>query len=262
MYFTVKAVLRSLLLPPASPLILALIGVLLLRRHRRWAIASMTLSVVSLWLFSTALIADALSQIAERYPALDLSQPTNAQAIVIIGGGGVRRFAPEYQGPAPEYVLLDRLSYGAFVARRTGLPILVSGAPDEALAMRTSLARDFGMPVRWVEGESRDTYQNAHFTAGILLGTGIKRIILVTMSTHMFRAAQEFRSVGFEVTPAPCGVWTPRERGALRFIPSPGALSRSNAALYELLGEPARRLQAALAIRERFDTKAAQTGKE
>jgi uncharacterized SAM-binding protein YcdF (DUF218 family) len=262
MYFTVKAVLRSLLLPPASSLILALIGALLLRRHRRWAIALMILSAVSLWLFSTAFIADALSRLAERYPALDLSQPTDAQAIVIIGGGGIRNFAPEYGGPAPEYVLLDRLSYGAFVARRTGLPILVSGAPDEAIVMQTSLARDFGMTVRWIEGESRDTYENARFSARILQGIGIKRIILVTMSTHMFRAAQEFHGAGFEVTPAPSGVWTLREPGAMRFIPSPAALMRSNAAVYELLGEPARRLQAALAVREWFETKAAEKGKK
>jgi uncharacterized SAM-binding protein YcdF (DUF218 family) len=262
MYFAVKAVLRSFLLPPASPLILALIGALLLRRHRRWAIALMILSAVSLWLFSTAFIADALSRLAERYPALDLSRPTDAQAIVIIGGGGFRTFAPEYGGPAAEYVLLDRLTYGAFVARRTGLPVLVSGAPEETFAMQTSLARDFGVAVRWTEGESRDTYENARFSARILQGAGVKRIILVTMSTHMFRAAQEFRSAGFQVTPAPSGVWTLRESGVLRFIPSPGALMRSNAAVYELLGEPARRLQEALAIRERFDTKAAGMSKE
>jgi uncharacterized SAM-binding protein YcdF (DUF218 family) len=262
MYFTVKAVLRSLLLPPASPLILALFGALLLRRHRRWAIGLMMLSAVSLWLFSTAFIADTLSRLAERYPALDLSQPTDAQAIVIIGGGGIRTFAPEYEGPAPEYVLLDRLTYGAFVARRTGLPILVSGAPDETFVMKTSLARDFGITVRWVEGESRDTYENARFCAPILQAAGIKRIILITMSTHMFRAAQEFQSAGFEVTAAPSGVWTLREGGVLRFIPSPGALTRSNSALYELLGEPARRFQAALGVRERLDTKAAGKNKE
>jgi hypothetical protein len=32
---------------------------------------------------------------------------------------------------------------------------------------------------------------------------------------------------------------------------------RSSAAVYELIGEPARRVQAALGVRERFDKKAA-----
>ena len=35
--------------------------------------------------------------------------------------------APEYGGPAAGPGLLERLSYGAYVARRTGLPVLVSG---------------------------------------------------------------------------------------------------------------------------------------
>jgi uncharacterized SAM-binding protein YcdF (DUF218 family) len=256
MYFTIKAVLRSLMLPPASLVLLALLGLLVLRRYRRLGVVLLATSGVALWLFSTPFVADALSRLAERYPAWDVTAPSDAQAIVIIGGGGVRKFAPEYQGSAPEYVLLDRLSYGAFIARRTKLPILVSGAPNEAFVMQESLVRDFDVPVRWVEAESRDTYENAHFTAHVLQPQGITRILLVTMSTHMYRATQEFRNAGFEVTPAPSGVWTLRERGPMLWLPGPGALARSNAAIYELLGEPIRRLQQALGVREKFDAKA------
>jgi uncharacterized SAM-binding protein YcdF (DUF218 family) len=257
MYFTIKTILRSLLLPPASPLILGLIGLLLLRRYRRWGIALVIFSEVSIFLFSTPFLADALTHLTEHYPALDISQPTNAQAVVIIGGGGQRKLAPEYGGPAPDYILLDRLSYGAFVARHTGLPVLVSGAADETLAMRTSLERDFGIKVRWVEGESRDTFQNARLTAHILQPEGITRILLVTMSSHMYRATEEFRGAGFEVTPAPSEVWSYRDLGMWRFIPNAASLLHSEFAVYELLGEQARRIQAALRIRERLDAKAA-----
>jgi uncharacterized SAM-binding protein YcdF (DUF218 family) len=257
MYFVLKSVVRSLLLPPAAPLILAAIGALMIWRHRRLGGVVLTVGLVSLWLFATPIVADAVSRLAEHYPALDLSKPTNAQAIVILGGGGVREFAPEYRGPSAEYVLLERLSYGAFVARRTGLPILVSGGLHEAIAMQTSLLRDFGTSTRWTENQSRDTYENARFAARILSAEGIKRIILVTGSAHLWRAAHEFQSVGLDVVPAPTGVWAPRETGALRFVPDAAALVRSNAAVYELIGEPARRVQAALGVRERFDKKAA-----
>ena len=81
MYFTLKAVLRSLLLPPASPLILALFGMLLLRRWRRLGFALILVAGLSIWLFSTPLIADTLSRLAERSPVLDLSRPIDAQAI-------------------------------------------------------------------------------------------------------------------------------------------------------------------------------------
>jgi uncharacterized SAM-binding protein YcdF (DUF218 family) len=256
MYFVLKALVRSLLLPPASPLILAILGTLLLRRWTRVGAVLLALGLGSLWLFATPVVADALERLVEHYPALDLDKPTQAQAIVILGGGGQRNYAPEYRDSAPEYVLLERLSYGAFVARRTGLPILVTGAPREALAMQTSLSRDFGVPARWVENQSRDTFENARFTAQMLKAQGIGRIILITSSTHLWRATHEFEDAGFQVVPAPQGVSAPRDMQALRFIPGAGGLERSNAAVYELIGEPMRRLQQALGVRERFDKKA------
>jgi len=188
---------------------------------------------------------------------MDLSKSTNVQDIVILGGGEDLNIAPEYLGPEADLGLLERLTYGAYVARQTGLPILVSGAPSEAIAMRTSLARDFGVATRWVDNQSRDTYENARFSARMLNPEGITRIILVTSSTHLFRAAHEYQSAGFDVVPAPVGVWAPREIGVFRLVPGPAALMRSNLAVYELIGEPVRRLQAVLGLRERFDKKAA-----
>ena len=260
MYFVLKALVRSLLLPPASPFIVAILGALLLRRWRWVGGVLLALGLGSLWLFATPVVADALQRLAEHYPALDLDKPTRAQAIVILGGGGARDYAPEYRGPTPEYVLLERLSYGAFVARHTGLPILVTGAPREAVTMQTSLVRDFGVPVRWVENQSRDTFENARYTAQMLKPEGIGRIILITSSTHLWRAVHEYEDAGFEVVPAPQGVWAPRDMPALRFIPGAGGLERSNAAVYELIGEPMRRLQQALGVRERFDKKAVGAG--
>ncbi len=253
MYFVLKAALRTLLLPPSSPLILATLGALLLRRRRRLGAVLLTVGLVSMWLFATPIVAEAVWRLAEHYPALDLSKPTNAQAIVIIGGGGQRIFAPEYAGPAADDMLLERLSYGAFIARRTGLPILVSGAPTESFVMSTSLSRDFGVNPRWVESRSADTYQNARFSARILRAAGIQHIILVTISTHLWRAAHEFQDAGLDVIPGPSGVSVNRELGLLRFVPSAGALARSSAGVYELIGEPIRRVQSALGVRERFD---------
>jgi uncharacterized SAM-binding protein YcdF (DUF218 family) len=257
MYFIIKAAIRSLLLPPASPLILALVGALLSWRGRRVGGVLLAVGLISLWLFATPIVADGVTRLAERYPAFDVSKPTAAQAIVIIGGGGQRRFAPEYQGPEAEYSLLERLNYGAYVARHTGLPILVSGARTEALVMQTSLMRDFGAAARWVDNQSRDTFENARLTAHILKPLGIDHIILITSNTHMWRAAHEFMDAGFDVVPAPVGMWGPREDGVFRFMPDPGALMRSNLAVYELIGEPMRELQAGLGLRERFDSRAA-----
>ena len=251
--FILKALLRSLILPPAGLLILAVLGLVLLRRRRNIGLSLLIFSVASLWLLSTPLIADSLTRVAERFPALDLTRPVQAQAIVILGGGSLRFAAPEYGGPAPEMELLERLTYGAFVARKTALPVLVSGSPREAFTMRVSLARDFGITARWVEDQSRDTFENARFSVKLLHADGVKRIILVTSSTHLWRATHEFQSAGVEVVPAPVGNWGPRQLTVLRLVPSPQGLLHSNAALYELIGEPVRRILALLHVRRQAD---------
>ncbi len=250
MFYTVKALLRMLVLPPAGLLIVAVIGLLLMRRHLRTGVALVVAAVCALWLLAMPIISDALTRSAERFPVLDLSQPVQAQAIVIIGGAGLRETAPEFGGgPAPEMGLLERLTYAAYLARKTSLPILVSGAPLEAIAMRDSLRRDFGLQVRWVEDRSRDTFDNAHYSAKMLFAEHITHIILVTNSTHLWRATQEFRSAGFDVVPAPSGTSARREQSVFRFVPSSAGLMRSELAVYELLGERVRETLAALHLR-------------
>jgi uncharacterized SAM-binding protein YcdF (DUF218 family) len=44
------------------------------------------------------------------------------------------------------------------------------------------LQDDFQVPVRWEEGRSADTWQNAEFSARILHQAGISRVYLVTHS--------------------------------------------------------------------------------
>ncbi|HEY0342457.1 MAG TPA: YdcF family protein [Steroidobacteraceae bacterium] len=248
MLILLKSLARTVILPPASLLILAVVGLLLLPRRRRLGVTLVVISVGSLWLCAMPVVSDGLMRIAERCPPLDPSKPVNAQAIVILGGGGVR-FAPEYGDWALEADALERVVYGGFLARRTGLPVLVTGTPDEALAMSATFSRAAGVPVRWVENRSGDTFENARFSARILNADGIHRILLVTSSPHEFRAAREFTGAGLEVVPAPVGGETERRYDVGAFIPTSYGLRRSTAALYELIGEPMRVLMSALHLR-------------
>ena len=251
--FILKALGRGLILPPTASLILTLLGAILIWRRQRLGWAVFVVGFASLWLLCTPIVADGLSALAERYPALNPDRPVNAQAVVVLGGGGQRHHAPEYNGAVAEPIMLERLALAAFLARHYSLPLAVSGAGAEARPMSETLSRSFGVTPRWIEGSSRDTYENAQLAARILLPAGIKRIVLVTSSAHEWRAAHEFMAAGFDVVPAPAGVLAPRELGVFKFIPSPAGLMRSNAAVYELIGEPMRRLQAALRVREKFD---------
>jgi uncharacterized SAM-binding protein YcdF (DUF218 family) len=249
MIFQLRILLRTLILPPACLLVLGFAGLLLARRHRRLGAALAALSLGALWLLSTPVIADGLERLADHYPALDLARPVNARAIVILGGGGYRRYAPEYGGPAPAYALYDRLAYGAFVARSTGLPILVTGDGMEAVTMQVSLARDFRVRAKWVDEAAKDTYDNAHDAARILRAAGISRVVLVTSDTHLWRAAQEFEAAGLHIVPAPADVWAPREIGAMRYVPTATGMLRSYTAVYELVGEGVRGLLVATHLR-------------
>jgi uncharacterized SAM-binding protein YcdF (DUF218 family) len=244
-----KLLLKSLILPPTGPLLLAVLGVFLLKRRPRLARACLILGLGSLWLLSTPVVCDALTALAEHYPPLDLRSAAGAQAIVILGGGGERALAPEYGGPAADPLLLERLSYGAYVARKTGLPILVTGFKIEATAMQGTLLRNFGIDPRWVDGAAFDTFENASNSARLLEAEGIRRIILVTHATHMWRSVHEFTAAGLEVIPAPVGMLAPHERGILDYLPNVDVLPRSAAAIYELLGDPVRVFFAATHLR-------------
>lgn len=235
-----KTLLRNLLLPPTGPLLVAFIGLLYLQRRPRLGRALIALGLGSLWLLSTPVVADVLTRLVEHYPALDWSKPTGAQAIVILGGGGQRPYAPEYGGPAAEPYLLERLSYGAYLAHKTGLPILVTGYHVEAEAMRATLARIFNIDTRWVDDQSYDTFENARNSVRLLHEAGVTRILLVTRTTHLWRASHEFLATGIQVVPAPVGLLAPRDANPWRYLPSPDALLRSYACTYELLGEPVR----------------------
>jgi uncharacterized SAM-binding protein YcdF (DUF218 family) len=241
-----RILVKDLVLPPAGPLIIGVVGLLICLRRARLGFFLCAVAIGALWLLATPIVADALTRAMESYPALDPTHLTaaqsEAQAIVILGGG-VRRGAPEVGGDAPSITADLRLIEGAKVERATHLPILISGSPLEAKAMRDFLAADLGIQARWIEAASTDTHENALFSAKLLASQNISHIILVTSSGHMARAVDEFTAAGFEVTAAPAEMWTWDERGALRFVPSMAALDRSRTALYEWSGRTFRALK-------------------
>jgi uncharacterized SAM-binding protein YcdF (DUF218 family) len=251
-FVTLKMLLRTLVLPPAGPLLLAALGAwLALRRDRRRSGATLLLlGLASLWLLSMPSVGDLLWRAASREPRLDAARATQAQAIVILAGGSYRLGAPEFDGAAAAGTgLLERLAYGAYLAHRTALPVLITGTRPETQAMQASLQRDFNVVPRWIESESRDTFENAAFSARLLRAAGVQRLLLVTDAVHEHRALQEFSAAGLTVIAAPTGLGVPSEPRLLGYLPRVEALERSTQSLYELLGDVARRVFAALGIR-------------
>ncbi|WP_395827778.1 YdcF family protein [Collimonas sp.] len=171
----VTKVVGSLLLLPTNLILACSVGMLLRRKSPRLGIAVSLASLLMLLIVSTKAGAWLLAApLEQRTPPLAEAVVGDAQAIVILGGGRLAS-APEYAGnDVPNYWTLARLRYGAKLQRQSGLPILVSGGmPDgskasEAAVMAESLRDDFGVPVKWLEGASDNTEQNAAFSAAIL----------------------------------------------------------------------------------------------
>jgi uncharacterized SAM-binding protein YcdF (DUF218 family) len=241
-----KTLLRQLILPPAGPLLLGLAGLLLLRRRPGLGRILIAFALGFLWLISMPLISDAIVSIAQTQSPLDLSRLEGAQAIVILGGGVTHAVSPEYAGaPAAGSELMDKIAYGAYVSRRTALPILISGFEYEADAMQATLRTNFDIQPRWIDRDAYDTFQNARNAAALLQRDGIERVILITMATHMRRSVREFAATGLTVLPAPMDILVRRPAGITDFVPSATALLRSHEAIYELIGEPVRQILAA-----------------
>jgi len=257
-----RAVAKALALPPLGPIVVALVGLSLLRRRPRLGRALAWSGVLRLYALSTPLVAHLLLRGLAIPPVLDPGRARLAQAIVILGGG-VRQDAVEYGGDTLNRLTLERVRYGAKVARETGLPILVSGGtldggPTEARLMKDALEHEFGVPVRWAESGSRNTHENAVESAAILHKEGITKVVLVAHSFDMQRAIAELHRAGIETVPAPTLLPGEDRLDYRDFIPSLSGLTTSYFALYELLGNLA--FEIGRVTDPKFPERAAATG--
>jgi uncharacterized SAM-binding protein YcdF (DUF218 family) len=235
-----SAVSYGFLAPPVLFVLLCLAGVLLALVWRRLGIALAL--AASLCLFATAtpaLSTYMLTRIEAPLPAApDLAA---AQAIVVLGGD--QRFGngadiPDTLGP----LSLERVFFAADAYRRLRLPVLVSGGlvPGAHAAgaelMKTTLERDFAVPVTWVEDRSRTTWENAVDSTAMLRPRNIGTVVLVTQAWHLPRAIWAFDRAGLRALPWPAPRTVLHADKIDDFLPSIVALHDSFYALHELIG--------------------------
>ncbi len=239
-----------LLVPPGLIIVIALLGFLIQIRWLMLGSLVVFLSIAALLVLSLPLTGYQLMQgIESRFPPLRLAATTPEAgpppgAIVILGGGRYTDAAEYGGGDSVNRQTLERLRYGAYLHRLTGLPILVSGgapyseAVPEAALMQATLARDFKVEVKWVEDKSGTTYENAKYSKQKLREAGVRRVYLVTHAAHMPRAVWSFENMGISTIPAPMGFTTldKQERETLGYYPSAYGLQLSSGALRERLG--------------------------
>lgn len=237
----------SLILPPFPFLFLAVVGFALLGKKPRLGKACVWAGAAGLYLASLPVVSTGLLRSLEAAP-LDASDPVAVAAelegvgCIVVLGADLERRAPEYGGPTLGRLSLERLRYGARLAKEHGLPTLVSGGllrggREPLAAMMANCLRDeFGLGEVWIEPSSRNTWGNAVFSAEVLASKGVGRVVLVTHAWHMPRAARAFAAQGLDVVPGPTG-YRPVEKLAFEdFVPSAKALWLTSLACHEMLG--------------------------
>jgi uncharacterized SAM-binding protein YcdF (DUF218 family) len=250
-----KPILTALLLPPVPFLVLILIGARLMlpRRGLGWFV--IVVSVLGLWFSACSGTAQQLSQfVLHTPPAMTpiriaelKAQNNKPSTAIVVLGSGVESFAPEYEVSSLSGVSLQRLRYGVWLGRETGLPVAFSGGVGWAQSDSTSEAAvaaqiagvEFNRPLKWIEEASRDTRENAARSIAILRPAGIKHIVLVTNGWHMPRAMKNFEAAaGGDITieAAPMGLAKGLLTPVLMWIPSATGFEHVHDILRELLG--------------------------
>jgi uncharacterized SAM-binding protein YcdF (DUF218 family) len=245
-------IVKSLIMPPGVLILLFLLGFFLVRGVLGRMFIFIGIALLAL--MSIPAVAEKLIAGLEPFPAL---QPqalaeTDAEGILILGAGRYA-WAPEYGGDTIGSRSLQRLRYGAFLHRRTGLPVYISGGspeperPPVGRLMARVLESELGIVAAGVEDHSQNTNENAVFSAEMLAGDSIDRVLLVTHAWHMPRAIGAFRRVGIEAIPAPTCFAQREGEGSYRdWLPSAKAFVTSYLALHEYLGQVWYRLKASI----------------
>ena len=229
-------------MPPGNILLLLVVSLILIKQKPRTGKTLIGISILALYLMSAPFFAGKLVDQLEIYPALEVleSVEQNTAAIVVLSGDRNLN-AHEYEGPTVGKTTLERIRYGAYLQRKTGLTILVSGGiPDSvtgktlAELMAQVLLEYADVGEVWLERRSSSTVENARFSQLVLKDKGIERIYLVTQAWHMPRAVYSFENTGLEIIPAPTGFTGGIPFKFTSLLPRANGLSLSRTSLREI----------------------------
>lgn len=250
-----KPVLSTLIMPPLPLLVLVLIGARMMFVRRLLAWLLVLAGVAGLWATSTVALGTALTNGLLSPPRAlmesDFAELRRApKTTIVVLGCGRRLLAPEYGMSSLRPMSIERLRYGLWLAREIALPVGFSagvghGAPpgpsEAEIAARTA-EREFGRKLAWIEGESRDTRENAIKTVALLKPAGFEQIVLVTHANHMRRSINNFEraaaSAGMRlsIVAAPMDVAVAGRLHFSDWLPSPEGFTQTRNTLHEWLG--------------------------
>lgn len=241
--FELKKILTAFLLPPGIFIVLLLFSGLWFLFKKNWKAGIINCLIgIFIWLLSISPVADAMLRGLES----DFKIPENPRGdVIILLGGGVYDKVPDLSGVgAPAEEMIARLVTAVRLQKMLNIPIIVSGGvvfegrKAEAPIVRRFLT-DLGVPDKKIiiEDKSRNTIENARYTAEICKRLGYKKPILVTSAYHMRRSIVSFEKIGMKAVPFPANFRTwDRKYGWESYLPSSFRLRNSYTAMREYMG--------------------------
>ena len=248
-----KPLATALILPPLPFIVLVLAGARLMFRRRLLAWLLVLIGALGMYFCTTMVVGRGLTfwllQQPRALSETDISDLKRApKTAIMVLGGGRRLLAPEYGMSSLHPRTTERLRYGIWLSRETGLPLGYTGGlgrgaapgPSEAEIAARVAEREFGRPLRWQESESRDTRENAFKTVALLKPQGIEQIVLVTHGYHMRRTMANFERAAegskIRIVAAPMGLYASGRLEPSDWVPSIGGFEATWIALHEWLG--------------------------
>jgi uncharacterized SAM-binding protein YcdF (DUF218 family) len=210
--FLISKLAAWLTMPLFWVLLLLLSAVAVMRRHtvaaHRLVIAATALLLLGGW----APLPDALLRHLERqYPDPPVLPLTQYVGVLVLGGGLESAYVDESSREPQLNSAAERMTTVLPLLRQApGLAIVFtggegglfsSGSSEAERARRFFLQQGLGADRVRFESRSRNTYENAVFTAQLDGMDPQKPWILMTSASHMPRALAVFRKQGWNVTP-------------------------------------------------------------
>jgi len=253
--FVYLSKLLPTLIYPLGLACLLLLAATVLRRQRSWTTAAVSLALLILFVGGNRYVAMTLAKSLE-WQYLPSAEIPAAEAIVVLGGGTE---SADYPRTMVEVNAAgDRVLYAASLYKDGKAPnILLSGgkidwldpsedAQADEMASLLDLV-DIPRQALWLQSQSRNTAEDAAFSADLLKEHGVTRILLVTSAMHMPRSVALFEKQGLEVIPAPTDFGVTQQRWQtfwqrnfgsviLNQLPNASRLNMTTNALKEYIG--------------------------
>jgi len=204
-------------------------------------------ATVNLWVFSTAVVAEALVRSLERdWPDQAVEALPSADAVVVLGGsfssGNGRYIYPDASGSVDRYWHAARI----YLEGKAPIVIVSGGRSPHLTAGRTEaemgslFLQDLGVPSDAIilDKLSLSTRDHAIYLQQIVEDQGLESLMVVTSARHMRRSMETLQGLVPILIPVATDFTVTDNPGftVRRYLPSASALSRSTTAIHELVG--------------------------